>query len=88
MNRAEVYKLLSTELARYRELPYQKLTEFVGQKSSRIVAGDDANSYTVEVRIRWYHQLNEDVTVECMVALSDCGPFDRLDDMFVVPRSA
>ena len=83
---SDAYAMLSSELAAYRELPYDELTQLVGERSLRRVTAADSTEYAIEVIVRWLDLEGGDVRVVGWVAVDDCGPVRRLDDAFVVAR--
>jgi hypothetical protein len=84
MSGVDAYALLMSEFAPYRELRYDELTKFVGQSSSRVVRGKDANDYVIDVAVCWLDQEQQRILVKGMAAVADCGPLRRVDESFVV----
>jgi hypothetical protein len=88
MNEQEAYKLLSAEMAAYRELPYDELVSLIGEVSSRVEMGTDSNPYNVDVRVVWRDQKRGHVLVKGMAGIADCGPHGRIDASFVVQKDS
>jgi hypothetical protein len=83
---ADGYAILARELAEFRMLSYQELTQFVGPSIPRRVTTSDATKYLLEVTARWLNTEGGDIIVDGWIAVDDCGPMRRLDDYFVVNR--
>jgi hypothetical protein len=78
------YKLLSEELASFRELSYDELVQLIGAPGVRRVRTRDSTEYAIQVSARWRDGEGGDILVEGWVAVDDCGPMRRLDDRFEV----
>lgn len=50
---SDAYTILSSELAAYRELPYDELARLVGEPTLRRVKAADSTEYAIEVTVRW-----------------------------------
>ena len=83
----DAYQLLASELAAFRQLPYEQLTQFVGPAQARRVRARDSTEYAIEINVRWRFGNPGDILVEGWIAVDDCGPLHRLDDSFVVTAS-
>ena len=79
----DVYQILSSELAAFRELRYDELAELVGETISRQMIAADSTAYAVEIKIRWRDAPGGEILVVGWAAVDDCGPMRRVDNSFV-----
>ena len=87
MNRVVAYKLLAGQLAAYRQLPVDDIRQLAGERSSRLVRGEDGVDYNITILVRSRHD-NDDIRVIGFVGLADWGsPHDFLDETIVTPIS-
>ena len=85
MNHVIAYQLLTSELASYRELGYEQLQSFVGEKSSYRKRAADGNEYEVSIRVAKSSDKQGELRVLGMVGPTDWGgPHDSVDDVIVV----
>jgi hypothetical protein len=88
MNDVEAYQILASELAQFRSLSYAELVQFVGPSTSRRIRGRDSTEYATEINVRWRSGVPGDIVFDGWIAVYDCGPVRRLDDVFVVSAPA
>ncbi len=87
MNHVVAYELLTAELSAYRGLPFEELSQLVGERSSRLVHGKDDVDYDLAVLVRWRLYPNGDIRVVAHVGEANWGgPHDSLDDTIVIPH--
>jgi hypothetical protein len=88
MNHVVAYELLTSELAAYRNLPFDELHELVGERSSRQVRGRDGVDYDLAIFVRWRLQAGGDIRVHAFIGEANWGSaHDQLDDGIVVPNA-
>jgi hypothetical protein len=71
MDEKVAYALIDAELRRLRQLPYAELIKRVGTPDTKQVAGEDGNSYQLEIEAIWDITRGEDVRV--IVSADDGG---------------
>jgi len=71
LNREEATLLLSSELALYRAMTHQQLSELVDMQEIREVAGKSGAVYTIEVSSYWDDEPNQAIRV--IASISDGG---------------
>ena len=88
LNHVIAYQLLTSELASYRDLGYEQLLAFVGEKSSFRKRAADGNEYEVSIRVAKSFEKEGVLRVLGMVGPTDWGsPHDSVDDVIVVSCS-
>jgi hypothetical protein len=91
MNHVVAYELLTSELAAYRNLPFDELHELVGERSSRQVRGRDGVDYDLAIFVRWRLQAGGDMRVHAFIGEANWGSaHDQLAtaSWFQTPRLA
>ena len=86
MNRVDAYRLLASELAMYRQMPYGDLIAAIGNTASKTVRAEDSTDYLIEVSVAWRNESKGEIIVSGMAGTVDCGPLGRIDESFVVSR--
>jgi hypothetical protein len=71
MNNDVAYVLIDAELQRLFELSYSELIKLIGAPETKLVVGDDGNSYQLEIEAIW--DINRDEDVRVIVAVDDGG---------------
>jgi hypothetical protein len=89
MNREAAYRLLSDELAAYRQLGHHILSTLVGNCDSHRRRGSDSMEYAIDVSVRWHGEANGDLLVTGCASPADWGsPHDQLTESLVVHKNA
>jgi hypothetical protein len=87
MNHVIAYELLTRELAPYRNLAFEELRQLVGERSSRLIRGEDGVDYDLTIVVRWRVRDDGDIRVTGFIGEANWGgPHDTLDETFVVVR--
>jgi hypothetical protein len=87
MNHVIAYELLSAELNAYRELSYQQLCQLIGDRTSRLIHGDDGADYDLTVVVQWRLNPAGDVRVTGSISEANWGgPHDTLEDIVIIPH--
>ncbi len=85
MDRVIAYDLLLSELAPYRGLAADELSQMIEVPSSNVKNAKDGNDYLVEIAVDWADSGRTSIRVSGTVGPADWGgSHDRLDEAFFV----
>jgi hypothetical protein len=88
MGHVVAYKLLTAELAGYRQLSYEELRQLVGERTSRLVRGSNAIDYDLTVVVQ-AGKRDDEIRVTGFIGEANWGgPHDTLDEVFLVKESS
>jgi hypothetical protein len=85
MNQVVAYKLLTNELAPYREFTLAEISKLVGDKNTQLLRGEDNNNYSVTIWVSWDSLDHRQVRVRGTVGDANWGGrFESVDETFVI----
>jgi hypothetical protein len=87
MNHIIANQLLSSGLQVYRELPFSELRQFIGERSTKRLRGEDGVDYDLTILVEWKLNDDGDIRITGFIGESNWGgPHDSLDDTIVVRK--